>query len=209
MARSKESEATHPAKRRYRGSAQAEIAALTRKRILNAVIELYEEQWLDQLTLEQVASRAGVTVQTVIRHFGNKEQLFNAAGEEVYTRVLQQRDETPVGDAPFAIRTLMDHYEEMGHRVLRSLAEEARYPIVHKIVEQGRIAHRAWVERVFAPDLESHQNQAYRTLLTQLVVLTDVYTWKLMRLDGGLSRPETESAILNMIDSLLASKSEQ
>src|SRR3712207_8802346 len=56
-----------PNKRRYRMRVRAEAAAETGRRILEAVIELHRERFFDQVSLEDIAERAGVTVQTVIR----------------------------------------------------------------------------------------------------------------------------------------------
>jgi len=41
------------------------------------------------------------------------------------------------------------------------------------------------------------------------VVITDVYTWKLLRLDQGLSRAATELAMVEMIERLLVTKGEK
>jgi AcrR family transcriptional regulator len=53
-------------------SARAEAAEATGERILDAALELFGERPTDQIPLDEVASRAGVSVQTVIRRFGGK-----------------------------------------------------------------------------------------------------------------------------------------
>jgi hypothetical protein len=40
-------------------------------------------------------------------------------------------------------------------------------------------------------------------LTPELVVATDVYTWKLLRRDQGLSRDETVAAMLRIVQALL------
>ena len=40
-------------------------------------------------------------------------------------------------------------------------------------------------------------------LTPELVVATDVYTWKLLRRDQGLSRDETVASILKIVEALL------
>ncbi len=203
MTKPKTEEATAPPKRRYHGGIQAEVAALTHQRILDAMLALAEEQWLDQITLDQVAARAGVTVQTVIRHFGTKEHLFAAAGQEAHQRAKQQRDEAPVADIAGAVRNLMDHYEDVGRRVLRVLAQEERYPALKPLLDAGRTAHRSWVERTFAPFLAQHEEPTRAHLLAQLVAVTDVYIWKLLRHDNHLSTGQTERALQDMLTALL------
>lgn len=52
-------------KRPYRMKARAEAAERTARAILNAAAELWRDHPLDEITLQQVAERAGVTAQTV------------------------------------------------------------------------------------------------------------------------------------------------
>src|SRR5215468_1069578 len=103
-----------PVKRRYRMAARAQAAAATHERILDAAIVLFWERPMLDISLEEVARRAGVSLPTVIRHFGDKGGLFAAAAEREYERVRLQRDEAPVGDVGAAVRILFDHYEELG-----------------------------------------------------------------------------------------------
>ena len=48
--------------------ARAESAAATGERILDAAVEVFWELPREQITLDEVARRAGVAVQTVIRN---------------------------------------------------------------------------------------------------------------------------------------------
>jgi AcrR family transcriptional regulator len=194
-----------PAKKRpYRGHIQAEVAALTAQRILQAALSLFEEQWLDHITLEQVAERAGVTVQTVLRRFGSKQQLVAEAGRRAYVQAMRQRDEAPVGDIAGAIGNLLAHYDAVGTRVLRLLAQEERDPTLHQLIEEGRLAHRGWVERVFAPFLPPQEMPRRARLVAQLVAVTDVYVWKLLAHDAGLDREQTAVALQELVAAVLA-----
>jgi hypothetical protein len=126
-----------------------------------------------------------------------------AAAEREADKVRRQRDEAPVGDVRGAVHVLVDHYDEMGDRVLRLLADEGRGPGLREITERGRSLHREWCARVFAPALESRAGADRRRLLIQLVAVCDVYTWKLLRRDGGLSRRQTELALVELLEPLL------
>ena len=75
------------AKRRYRMTARADAAAATRDRILDAAVAVFWERPLVDISLEEVARRAGVSLPTVIRRFGDKAGLFAAAGEREYERI--------------------------------------------------------------------------------------------------------------------------
>ena len=183
--------------------ARAESAAATGERILDAAVALFWERPRDQIRLDDVAQRAGVTVQTVIRRFGGADALFEAAVERETQRVRRQRAQAPADDPAGAVRVLLDHYEELGDRVLKLLAEEERVPGVREITNRGRTSHREWCAEVFAPALDGRVGVERRRRLAQLVAICDVYTWKLLRRDAGLSRRQTELALVELLEPLL------
>src|SRR5919199_933383 len=147
----KDARSETPQRRPYRMRARAEAAAETGRRILEATIELHRERYFDQVSLEDIAERAGVTVQTVIRRFGTKERLIEAAAEEAKLQVMSQRAQAPVGDIEGAVKNLMDHYEEWGESALRLLAQEERVAPFRELTDEGRALHHEWVKRTFAP----------------------------------------------------------
>src|SRR6478735_11478001 len=63
-------------------TSRAEKRRLTRRRIVAAAAELFLDQGYGTTTLDQVAIRAGVAVQTVYFHFGNKATLLKEALDE-------------------------------------------------------------------------------------------------------------------------------
>ncbi len=188
-----------PSKRRYRMTMRAEAAAATRERILETAIAVFWEQSLVEFPMEAVARRAGVSLPTVIRHFGDRHGLFAAVTEREYERIRQQRDEAPIGDVRTAVRILVDHYEELGDAVLRLLAEEYRVPGLRPVADRGRAYHASWCERVFAPALAGLDRGARVRRLAELTGVTDVLMWKILRHDCGLSRAETERALWELI----------
>ena len=78
--------------RPYVQSRRAEAAADTASRILDATAELFLECG-DAPTLEAIAQRADVAVQTILRRFGSKEGLQAAAFTAFRQRVVDQRAE--------------------------------------------------------------------------------------------------------------------
>jgi len=183
--------------------ARAEAAAATAERILEAAAEVFWELPTDQISLDEVARRAGVTVQTVIRRFGGREGLL-AAGVQREAGKIQAQRKAPVGDVAEAVRLLVDHYETLGDRVLKMLAEEDRIPALRKIADAGRAVHRAWCQQVFAPALSRMRHADRERRLAQLVAVCDVYTWKLLRRQAGLSRRQTELAVVELVNPLLS-----
>ena len=189
-------------RRSYRMAARARATEATRDRILDAAVEAFWSAPSTEIALEDVAARAGVSTRTVLRHFDTKQGLFDAAVQRERDRVVTQRDAATPGDVPGAVRILLDHYEEMGDRVLRLLAEEQHMPSLREVADIGRAAHRAWCQRVFAAALSALDGVARERRLAQFVAVCDVSTWKLLRRDAGLSRRQTEIALIELLQPL-------
>jgi AcrR family transcriptional regulator len=189
--------------RPYRQVARAARAAATGERILDAFLLRFWADPAHQPSLDEVAREAGVSVQTVIRRFGGRDGLVAAASERESARVAAERDPASVRSPEEAVTQLVAHYERMGDQVLVMLAEEARVPALRDIVAQGRATHRAWCETVFATHLAGLDEPARTRRVAQLVAVTDVYTWKLLRRDSGLDRAATEGAMTELLTSLL------
>lgn len=179
--------------------ARAEAAAATAERILDATVEVFWEQPSDQIRLKEVARRAGVTVQTVIRRFGGKEGLFAAAAAREAGRVRDMRFAVTPGNVSEAVSNLVEHYEEYGDGAMRMLSEEERIPAIKTIVDHGRAVHREWCIHAFGPFLSGLAAADHDRRIAQIVAICDVYTWKLLRRDSGLSRDDTELALVEML----------
>src|SRR6185437_4741764 len=87
-----------PRSRGYRMVARADAAARTHQRIIDAALELYSEHDFEQVSLEDVAARADVTVRTVLRRFGGKEALLEAVAQAGDQAVEDRRRDVPAGD---------------------------------------------------------------------------------------------------------------
>jgi AcrR family transcriptional regulator len=181
------------AKKPYSMELRAAAAEATRERILDAAGEAFLDSWYDDVTLAGVARRAGVSGQTVLNHFGSKERLFAAVHTRFGEQVVTRRYTPEPGDVAGAVEALMEDYEITGDAVIRLLALEEKVPAVRSLLAQGREGHRKWVETMFgAPEL-----------VPELIVATDVYTWKLLRRDQRLSRKNTAAAMRRMVEALL------
>jgi AcrR family transcriptional regulator len=190
-------------KRTYRGTIQAEVAALTRQRIILSTLRLVEEEWIEDVTLQRIAKDAGVTVQTILRHFGDKEGLLRAGAEVVKQGTILERDVVPVGDLDAIVDYLVNHYEEVGDRMMRLTVQEERYKPLHDVLEMARVIHREWVSRVFSPWLASRSDG--KEMAAQFVAITDLYMWKLLRRDMALEVEDYRRALHSMLRALLRS----
>lgn len=193
--------------RPYKMTARAAAASATGDRILDAATSLFWEGPTDALKLDDVARRAGVTVQTVIRRFGGRDGLLVAAAVRESARVAASRAVAEAGNIPYAVANLVQHYEEMGAGVLRLLAEEGRTAGLAPILAQGRLVHRDWCAAAFSPFLGPLPDEDRRVRLAQFVAICDVFTWRVLRQDCRLSIAETQAALIGMIGAIANSGS--
>jgi AcrR family transcriptional regulator len=192
--------------RSYTMRARADSTTRTRERILDAVIALSEERLSVEIILADVAARADVTVQTVLRHFGSRQRLFEQGQARRVAQVRVERA-APVGDAASAVRTIVAFYDRLGEWSLRLQAQEHSDELSRQTVELGRRMHREWVEEVFAPQLVGRRDR--KELADLLVVATDLLTWKILRRDGGMDRSTTCKRMLRLVRAVLSASAER
>jgi len=185
--------------RPYTMRARAASAEATRRRILDVVVSSLKSQFRNEIRLEDVAAGARVTVQTIINVFGGRSALLDQALEELLRGLRGQRLRPNPGDIEGAIAALIEHYEQFGDLVIRNLAENAD----RELIETGRVGHRQWVQRQFAPQMAKLGAKDRRLFIDQLVCACDVYIWKLLRRDMGRSRAETEDTILATVTAIV------
>ncbi len=195
------------APRPYRMRVRAQGAAQTRARVIAGVIELMSEKPIAAITLPLIAARASVSVQTILRQFGSRERLFDEAAGAARTAVLAERPVDP-DDIDGSLDLLIEHYESRGDGVLLLLGQESWDETAAARTTGGKALHRDWVTRAFARVVSRLPVPRRDEAVDLLVVATDVYAWKLLRRDRGLSRDETASRMRRLVAAILAAESE-
>ncbi len=182
--------------RKYDNTKRARQSARTAARILESAEGLIREKPLSEVTLNDIADGAEVTVQTVLRHHESRDGVLQAVAERLGDRVIEERSAVEAGNIKAAIDNVLKHYESEGDLVLRVLSEEATSSIAAETASRGRLFHRSWVERVFGPLLATEEPM---TTLDALVVATDLYTWRLLRRDLGRSLEDTRKVMIHLV----------
>ena len=195
----KSDESTRP----YTMRARARSAEETGERILDSAKERFSRLAFDEVTLNDIADDARVTVQTVIRRFGSKEDLFSTLAKRESERIIAEREplDTDADNMASAVRALVAHYERDGGTVLNLLSQETRFPMIADVMATGREMHEKWVMKHCRPVLGSSGPDGRRRL-EAAIAATDLYTWKLLRLDRGLGREEVEKTMLALLEGL-------
>ncbi|MDZ7693631.1 MAG: TetR family transcriptional regulator [Balneolaceae bacterium] len=186
--------------RTYDMSRRSEKAAQTTENIIAATERLLTEKPLEKISLNAIAKESGITVQTVLRHMDSREGCIYAVAERVSSRVEKQRGGSESGNITEAIENLIEHYEQEGKLVLNLLTQEhSEESFASDFTAEGRNFHRQWVERCFGPHVAGNETE----VIDALVVATDIYTWKLLRLDLGRPLDTTKKIITNMVSKIL------
>ncbi len=118
-------------------------AAQNRRRLLDAARELFAEQGFD-VTLDDIAARAGVGVATAYRRFANKGEVLDAIFAEQTVEVAAAADAGLADPDPW--RGIVTYLEE-------SLALQLRYRGLAQIVSGDRLGveQHDWNREVMAP----------------------------------------------------------
>ena len=189
-------------KRNYNMQQRAAKVAATEKRILEEAIGLWHEMGPEDITLEMIAERSGVSTRTLLRKYGSRDGLIRAcilhdASSNRRTRLIGR-----AGDIRDLLHYLLEEYEEMGDAVMRTVYAAGQHEIAGVILENGRSVHRKWCEDSFAPYLKDCNGEEYETRLLAFIAATEIYLWKLLRRDLGKSREETFNVFYTMLTAL-------
>jgi AcrR family transcriptional regulator len=192
--------------RPYKQAARARAQQRTRDALLDAAETVFLRKGWEQgsvdASVEALARSAGVTKQTLLRHFGSKEALLEEVVRRIGERVHDQMWAAPTDDVAGAVENLLDHYKEWGEEVLRIGAAE-RSPAIAEIAQQGRQLHYEWVEHAFGRWLGRLKGRARSRRRATLIALCDVHTWWLLSHDLNLSRREVQGTLTEAIERVL------
>jgi AcrR family transcriptional regulator len=190
------------ARRKYDMSKRSRAAQETGERIVWAMVECFTTTPYPAIRLSDVAGRAGVTTQTVLRRFGSKAGLMIAAVAAASAGV----DELQAPDLGLeeAIEALLSTYAEYGDVMAKMFAEAHLVEGLEPIAAQGRADYLEWLDRSFARHLAATVTDVERRIrMAQLIAVCDVATWQLLRRDGALDIKQSQLAMTALIRSVL------
>jgi AcrR family transcriptional regulator len=188
--------------RKYDMSKRAAAVAQTRRRIVDATLELHSEQGIAATSWDEIAARAGVGVGTVYRHFPSLDELIPACGE-ITMQVVALPD-------PSTVRALFEHTTKPAERI-EQLVREAfaiyergapqlrailRESDVHPRVVQDRDAFETSLSALVDTALEPLAATPHDRAVTRALV--DLNTWEALR-GQGLTPAESAAAISDML----------
>ena len=182
-------------------------AARTREAVVEALLSLNDEGIL-RPTAREIADRAGVSLRSVYVHFEDLEDLFSAAAEKQFERMLSLYVQLPTtGPLPERLDAFLGQRArmmEVAAPVRRAaLLQEPFSPALAEVMQVSRKAARDEVERVFALELDRQRSKGRQRLLAQLDVVAGPSTWETLRVHEGFPVDEAKAVIREMVTKLL------
>ena len=192
------------APRPYRQELRAQQTLANTETIVGATVALLKRtRRVGDITLEDIARESGLTVRSVLRRFGSRDSVLEAAFLRLKDELGSLRVATPPGDVDAAIDSLLDQYEQIGTFNIRALREEEEMPLLHRVLDEARGFHRDWLRGVFGPHLARLSPAERERRLTALYAATDIYLWKLLRRDLKCDRRSTVETIRRLVPGVL------
>jgi len=196
-------------KRKYEMKKRAERQRETRRRIVEATVELHRTRGPANTTVSEIAKRAGVNRLTVYNHFPNVTDLLRACSRR-WTERHPAPDPTPwarIGDPQQRLRTalaeLYDFYartEPMRGNVLR---DSETLPELAALLESSVVPYLGAVCDLLAEGWEARDDRRKR-LLAMLKLAIDFHTWRSLERESGLSREEAVESMLEAVQSAVS-----
>jgi len=191
--------------RAYDMTKRSDAGEGTRHRIAEAALSLFKERDYDDVSLNEIARAAGVSHQTVLNHCESKAGVLLAAGELFSEEIRNLEVDAVVGDLTSVVHTTCMRYEVLGDANARWAAMSTRAPEVAEGLARGRLGFQSWLVEMLGDLMPSDDDPAERRrVLLGLHAALDVFTWKLLRRDLGLSLEQTEAQLTDLVLGVLA-----
>jgi AcrR family transcriptional regulator len=193
-------------KRKYEMKKRAERQRETRRRIVEATVELHRTRGPANTTISEIARRAGVNRLTVYNHFPDLTDLLKACSRS-WTGRHPAPDPTPwarISDPQVRFRTALSELygfyartEPMRANVLR---DAQTMPELAALLEGSVVPYLEALRDLLAEGWEVRSKQKGRLLAT-LALALDFHTWRSLERKSGLSRKEAVETMLEAVRS--------
>ena len=185
--------------RTYTLKRRAEQQEETRRRIVEAAVELHSSLGPARTTISMVAERAGVQRHTLYAHFPDERSLTMAC-----SGLVEERDPVPDATAwqgivdrrerlTAGLRAVYDWYERNASLVACVLRDSEYHPLIQEITELRYAPPMAAWHKVLGAKLSAKQRAVLRLALSY-------YTWRTLVRDAGLTQGAAVAAMVEAVD---------
>ncbi|WP_419946745.1 TetR/AcrR family transcriptional regulator [Candidatus Poriferisodalis sp.] len=176
--------------------------------VLDVVLEMFAEEWLFP-SMEQAASRSGLSLRSLYRYFADPGELLEATIRRNRERAAPVARLHAIGEGPLAARIdafvamRLRLYDTVGPVYRATLAHAHRLPRVSDELAATRNELREQFELQFAPELAARPAVDHDSVLAAGDSLTQLDSIDYLRRHRQLSAAETEAALTSTLSTLL------
>jgi AcrR family transcriptional regulator len=186
-------------RRAYQSPLRAEQVEQTRDRILDTFLEMLAEPGTHDVTIPELARRAGVSVRTAFRYFPTREALFDGLNDWWKRTSVRRLPDTPESFAPY-VRALFEGFAE--HESMIRATRQSK-PLQEARARRKPQQRRQMAE-VFAPITRHLGERDARKVAAVIHVLAGSDAWLTMRETWDLTSAEAADAAVWAMDVLIA-----
>lgn len=177
--------------------------------VLDVVLEMFAEEWLFP-TMEQAASRSGLSLRSLYRYFADPGELLEATIRRNRERAAPVAHLHKIGEGMLAARIdafvamRLRLYDMIGPVYRATLAHAHRLPRISDQLATGRDDLREQFELQFAPELASRTPADRDSALAAGDTLTQLDSIDYLRRHRALSAADTEAVLTSTLNTLLS-----
>lgn len=183
-----------------------------RERNVNAVLDVVLEMFGEDAmfpTIEQAATRSGLSLRSLYRYFADPGELLEAAIKRSGERGVDVSRLHAIGEGSLGPRIddfvsmRLRLYDEIGPMYRATVANATRLPRIETELAATRAQFTEQFELQFAPELMARNKAARQAALNAGDLMTQLDSVHFLRGYRGLSATETVSVLVSALHSLL------
>jgi AcrR family transcriptional regulator len=185
--------------RSYNPGRRAEQQAKTRRRIVEAAVDLHSSVGPARTTISMVAERAGVQRHTVYAHFPDERSLFFACSSlalerdplpdaEAWTAIKDGREKLLVG-----LRAIYDWYERNADLAAHVLRDGEHHVITRELVALRYVPVMAAYHKALGKALNRKQGAVLHLALS-------FFTWRTLVRESGMTQTAAVGTMADAVD---------
>ncbi len=177
--------------------------------VLDVVLELFGEESLFP-TIEQAATRSGLSLRSLYRYFADPGELLEATIKRSRERGVEAAQLHAIGQGPLASRIddfvsmRLRLYDTVGSVYRATVANAARLPRIRDELARTRNDFREQFARQFAPELAARKPADRDVVLSAGDLVTQLDSIDYLRRHRQLSVAESEAVLVSTLRALLA-----
>jgi len=177
--------------------------------VLDVVLELFGEELMFP-TIEQAATRSGLSLRSLYRYFADPGELLEATIRRSRERGFEAAQLHAIGDGPLAHRIdefvamRLRLYDEIGLLYRATVVNAAQLPRIREELAQTRRDFSTQFSAQFAPELRAVVGDAQDPMMSAGDVLTQLDSIDFLRRHQELSAAKTEAILVSGLTALFA-----